>query len=117
MQSSLLKDKPQSDNDAPICPIPPGTSSDDAENYYSGVPSNYIYETVAYIPVWLNDKCFIGTIFSHHGAYRHGVDAEITLSSPRDDEDIVGDYAISGLRRAISVTSGWKIREGDNGMM
>lgn len=117
MQSSLLKDKPQSDNDAPICPIPPGTSSDDAENYYSGVPSNYIYETVAYIPVWLNDKCFIGTIFSHHGAYRHGVDAEITLSSPRDDEDIVGDYTTSGLRRAISVTSGWKIREGDNGMM
>jgi hypothetical protein len=117
MQSNLLKDKPQSDNDAPICPIPPGTSSDDAENYYSGVASNYIYETVAYIPVWLNDKCFIGTIFSHHGAYRHGVDAEITISSPRDDEDIVGDYAISGLRRAISVTSGWKIREGDNGMM
>ncbi|STW32145.1 Uncharacterised protein [Klebsiella michiganensis] len=36
MQSNLLKDKPQSDNDAPICPIPPGTSSDDAENYYSG---------------------------------------------------------------------------------
>jgi hypothetical protein len=116
MQSSLLKDKPQSNIDAPICPIPPGTSADDADNYYSGVASNYIYETVAYIPVWLNDTCFIGTIFSHHGAYRHGVDAEITISSPRDDEDIVGDYTISGLRRAISVTSGWKIREGDNGM-
>ena len=117
MQSSLLKDKPQSDGEAPICPIPPGTSADDAESYYSGVASNYIYETVAYIPVWLNDKCFIGTIFSHHGAYRHGVDAEITISSPRDDEDVVGDYAISGLRHAISVTSGWKNREGDNGMM
>ncbi|TLV23442.1 DUF1176 domain-containing protein [Klebsiella indica] len=117
MQGSLLKDKPQSDSDAPICPIPPGTSSDDANNYYSGVASNYIYETVAYIPVWLNDKCFIGTIFSHHGAYRHGVDAEITISSPRDDEDVVGDYIISGLRRAISVTHSWKIREGDNGMM
>lgn len=117
MQSSLLKDKPQSDSDAPICPIPPGTSADDADSYYSGVASNYIYETVAYIPVWLNEKCFIGTIFSHHGAYRHGVDAEITISSPRDDEEVIGDYTISGLRHAISVTSGWKTREGDNGMM
>lgn len=75
MQGSLLKDRPASDNDAPICPIPPGTSADEADNYYSGVAVNYIYETVAYIPVWLNGKCYIGTIFSHHGAYRHGVDA------------------------------------------
>ncbi|MDR6250755.1 hypothetical protein QE378_003912 [Klebsiella variicola] len=116
MQGSLLKDKPVSDNDAPICPIPPGTSADEADNYYSGVAINYIYETVAYIPVWLNGKCYIGTIFSHHGAYRHGVDAEITLSSPREDEEVIGDYIISGLRHVIAITSGWKTREGDNGM-
>ena len=116
MQGNLLKDKPASDNDAPICPIPPGTSADEADNYYSGVAVNYIYETVAYIPVWLNGKCYIGTIFSHHGAYRHGVDAEITLSSPREDEEVIGDYLISGLRHVISVTSGWKSRQGDNGM-
>ncbi|HHN8693272.1 TPA: hypothetical protein ACRR1C_002295, partial [Klebsiella quasipneumoniae] len=54
--------------------------------------------------------------FSHHGAYRHGVDAEITLSSPREDEEVIGDYLISGLRHVISVTSGWKSRQGDNGM-
>lgn len=117
MQGTLLKDKPQTDSDAPICPIPPGTSSDDADNYYSGIASNYIYETVAYIPVWLNDKCFIGTIFSHHGTYRHGVDAEITISSPREDEEVIGDYTLSGLRHVISAVSGWKIRQGDNGMM
>ena len=116
MQGSLLKDRPASDNDAPICPIPPGTSADEADNYYSGVAVNYIYETVAYIPVWLNGKCYIGTIFSHHGAYRHGVDAEITLSSPREDEEVIGDYLISGLRHVIAITSGWKTREGDNGM-
>lgn len=103
MQGSLLKDKPQTDSDA--------------DNYYSGIPSNYIYETVAYIPVWLNDKCFIGTIFSHHGTYRHGVDAEITISSPREDEEVIGDYTLSGLRHVISAVSGWKIRQGDNGMM
>ncbi|HCM6451608.1 TPA: DUF1176 domain-containing protein [Klebsiella pneumoniae] len=116
MQGSLLKDRPASDNGAPICPIPPGTSADEADNYYSGVAVNYIYETVAYIPVWLNGKCYIGTIFSHHGAYRHGVDAEITLSSPREDEEVIGDYLISGLRHVIAITSGWKTREGDNGM-
>ncbi|WP_306700650.1 DUF1176 domain-containing protein [Klebsiella pneumoniae] len=116
MQGSLLKDRPASDNAAPICPIPPGTSADEADNYYSGVAVNYIYETVAYIPVWLNGKCYIGTIFSHHGAYRHGVDAEITLSSPREDEEVIGDYLISGLRHVIAITSGWKTREGDNGM-
>ncbi|VCV54936.1 hypothetical protein BANRA_05300 [Klebsiella pneumoniae] len=33
MQGSLLKDRPASDNDAPICPIPPGTSADEADNY------------------------------------------------------------------------------------
>lgn len=117
MQGTLLKDKPQTDSDAPICPIPPGTSTDDADNYYSGIASNYIYETVAYIPVWLNDKCFIGTIFSHHGTYRHGVDAELTISSPREDEEVIGDYTLSGLRHVISAVSGWKIRQGDNGMM
>ena len=115
MQGSLLKDRPASDNDAPICPIrraPPLTRRIN----YSGVAVNYIYETVAYIPVWLNGKCYIGTIFSHHGAYRHGVDAEITLSSPREDEEVIGDYLISGLRHVIAITSGWKTREGDNGM-
>ncbi len=66
---------------------------------------------MAYIPVWLNGKCYIGTIFSHHGAYRHGVDAEITLSSPREDEEVIGDYLISGLRHVIAITSGWKSRE------
>jgi hypothetical protein len=117
MQASLLKDKPASDNDEPICPIPPGTTKDDADSYYGGVAGHYTVETVAWIPVWLNDKCFIGTIFSHHGAYRHGVDAILTISSPRDEEDIVGDYDISGVRHAISIISGWKVREGDNGVM
>ncbi|WEF27828.1 DUF1176 domain-containing protein [Klebsiella aerogenes] len=117
MQASLLKDKPAGDNDEPICPIPPGTTKDDADSYYGGVAGHYTVETVAWIPVWLNDKCFIGTIFSHHGAYRHGVDAILTISSPRDEEDIIGDYDISGVRHAISIISGWKVREGDNGVM
>ncbi|MCS5960547.1 hypothetical protein LNP74_15400 [Klebsiella pneumoniae subsp. pneumoniae] len=42
MQGSLLKDRPASDNDAPICPIPPGTSADEADNYYSGVAVNWL---------------------------------------------------------------------------
>lgn len=117
MQGSLLKDKPADDSDEPICPIPPGTAKDDADSYYGGVAGHYTVETVAWIPVWLNDKCFIGTLFSHHGAYRHGVDAILTISSPRDDEEIIGDYDISGVRRALSIISGWKIREGDNGVL
>lgn len=117
MQSNLLKDKKDHAEEGPICPIPPGTSSDEADNYYSGVTSYYVYETVAYIPVWLAGKCFIGTVISHHGAYRHGVDAEIMISSPREDEDLIGGYSISGLRHVISAVSGWKTREGDNGMM
>ena len=117
MQGSLLKDKSADDNDEPICPIPPGTAKDDADSYYGGAAGHYTVETVAWIPVWLNDKCFIGTIFSHHGAYRHGVDAILTISSPRDDEELVGDYDISGKRHAIAITSGWKVREGDNGVM
>ncbi|MCU6319177.1 DUF1176 domain-containing protein [Klebsiella aerogenes] len=117
MQGSLLKDKSADDSDEPICPIPPGTAKDDADSYYGGAAGHYTVETVAWIPVWLNDKCFIGTIFSHHGAYRHGVDAILTISSPRDDEELVGDYDISGKRHAIAITSGWKVREGDNGVM
>ncbi len=75
MQGSLLKDRPASDNDAPICPsrrAPPLT-----RRITTAASPLTISETVAYIPVWLNGKCYIGTIFSHHGAYRHGVDAEI----------------------------------------
>ncbi|STS79539.1 Uncharacterised protein [Klebsiella pneumoniae] len=71
---------------------------------------------MAYIPVWLNGKCYIGTIFSHHGAYRHGVDAEITLSSPREDEEVIGDYLILRTTPRYRHYSGWKTREGDNGM-
>ncbi len=63
MQGSLLKDKSSDDSDEPICPIPPGTAKDDADSYYGGAAGHYTVETVAWIPVWLNDKCFIGTIF------------------------------------------------------
>jgi hypothetical protein len=62
-------------------------------------------------------KCFIGTVISHHGAYRHGVDAEITMSSPREDEDIIGDYSYPDCAALSLPSSGWKTREGDNGMM
>lgn len=115
MQGSLLKDRPASDNDAPICPIPPGTS-DEADNYYSGVAVNYIYETVAYIPVWLNGKCYISAPFQPSWRLSPRRGCGNTLSSPREDEEVIGDYLISGLRHVIAITSGWKTREGDNGM-
>ncbi|STV29568.1 Uncharacterised protein [Klebsiella pneumoniae subsp. ozaenae] len=41
---------------------------------------------------------------------------KLPWSSPREDEEVIGDYLISGLRHVIAITSGWKTREGDNGM-
>lgn len=117
MQNHLLKDLPPDQPAGAICPVPEGISAEDAEWYSSGVAGHYTIETVALIPVWLNEKCYIGTVFSHHGYYHHGVDAEIVLSSPAEEGEIVGGYAISGLRQVTSVTSAWRSREGDNGIL
>lgn len=117
MQDHLLKDLPLDQPDTAICPVPEGISAEDAEWYSSGVAGHYTIETVALIPVWLNEKCYIGTVFSHHGFYKHGVDAEVVLSSPAGKGDIVGGYAISGLRQATSIKSDWQFREGDNGAL
>ncbi|MFC0227256.1 DUF1176 domain-containing protein [Serratia aquatilis] len=116
MQKNLLKDQKIGQTNPPICPVPPGTSPEDAERYSMSIPLHYAYESVAKIPVWLDGKCYIGTVASHFGHYNHGVDAEITLLSPEKDEDIVGGYAITGLRSVTSVSSGYKKREGDNGV-
>ncbi|CBG89917.1 DUF1176 domain-containing protein [Citrobacter rodentium] len=117
MQDHLLKDLPPDQPDTAICPVPEGISAEDAEWYYSGLAGHYTIETVALVPVWLNEKCYIGTVFSHHGFYDHGVDAEVVLSSPAEKGDIVGGYAISGLRQATSIKSDWQFREGDNGAL
>ncbi|WP_213134685.1 DUF1176 domain-containing protein [Citrobacter sp. FP75] len=116
MQDHLFKDQSSDQQTGPVCPIPPGTSAENAANYSTGIALHYVYESVAWIPVWLNDKCYIGTVASHHGYYRNGVDAEITLSSPDEENDVIGGYAISGLRHVTSVKSSWKQRESDNGV-
>ncbi|UNK61034.1 DUF1176 domain-containing protein [Buttiauxella ferragutiae] len=117
MQDHLLKDMAADQKVPPICPIPPGTSAKEAESYHRGVPLHYAFESVAYIPVWLNEKCYIGTVASHHGSYNKGVGAEIAISSPREGEESVNGYYISGLRHVTSVKSGWKARAGDNGVL
>jgi len=117
MQKHLLKDQPPGQVTAPICPIPPGTSPEDAEGYSMGTALHYAYEAVAYIPVWLNGHCYIGTVASHFGYYHNGVDAEISLMAPQKDVEFVAGYAISGLRSITSVTSGVKKRTGDNGAL
>lgn len=117
MQQHLLKDRPAGQVNTAICPVPAGTSPEDAESYSMGTALHYAYEAVAYIPVWINDHCYIGTVASHFGAYGHGVDAEISLSSPEKDSEFVAGYAISGPRSITSVTSGYKQRVGDNGAL
>lgn len=115
MQKHLLKDRPAEQVNAAICPVPPGTSPEDAERYSMGTALHYAFEPVAYIPVWLEGRCYIGTVASHFGAYSHGVDAEISLSSTEQDSEFVAGYAISGPRSITSVSSGYKQRTGDNG--
>ncbi|MTH47107.1 DUF1176 domain-containing protein [Intestinirhabdus alba] len=117
MQDRLLKDLPPDQPATAICPIPKGTSAEEAERYYSGVAGHYTIETVALIPVWLHEQCYIGTVFSHYGFYSAGVDATVVLKSPREEEDIIGSYAISGLRYVSSIKSSRAYREGDNGVM
>lgn len=89
----------------PICPIPTGTSSEDAENYRSGIAGNYTTQPIAAIPVWLNGTCFIGSVESYFGRGEL-----MTISSPKDLE-ILGTYSITGLRHIKSIKSGWKSRE------
>ena len=117
MQKHLLKDQQPGQVNAAICPVPAGTSAEDTERYSMGTALHYAYEAVAYIPIWLNGHCYIGTVASHFGAYSHGVDAEISLSSPEPDSEFIAGYAISGLRSITSVTRGYKQRTGDNGAL
>ncbi|EFF0768659.1 hypothetical protein CCF10_004571 [Escherichia fergusonii] len=42
-------------------------AADYGDNYRFGKPLHYAFERVAVIPVWLNNKYYIGTVASHHG--------------------------------------------------
>ncbi|WP_337264500.1 MULTISPECIES: DUF1176 domain-containing protein [unclassified Serratia (in: enterobacteria)] len=116
MQRNLFTEQPVGQINPPICPVPPGTSPEEAERYSMGFPLHYSYEPVAKIPVWLNGHCYIGTVASSFGHYNHGVYGEIILLSPEKDEESIGGYTVTGLRKVTSVTSGYKEREGDNGV-
>ena len=109
MQSMLLQNQQASDGVSPICPIPTGTLQEDADNYSSGIAGNYTSEPVAAIPVWVNGECLIGSVESYFGRGEF-----ITLVSPKD-QDIVGEYSVTGTRHVASIKSEWILREGDNG--
>lgn len=109
MQSMLVHNQQASDGVSPICPIPTGTLQEDADNYSSGIAGNYTSEPVAAIPVWVNGECLIGSVESYFGRGEF-----ITLVSPKD-QDIVGEYSVTGTRHVASIKSEWILREGDNG--
>lgn len=109
MQSMLVHNQQASDGVSPICPIPAGTLQEDADNYSSGIAGNYTSEPVAAIPVWINGECLIGSVESYFGRGEF-----ITLVSPKD-QDIVGEYSVTGTRHVASIKSEWILREGDNG--
>lgn len=111
MQSMLLQNQQASDGVSPICPIPAGTLQEDADNYSSGIAGNYTSEPVAAIPVWVNGECLIGSVESYFGRGEF-----ITLVSPKD-QDIVGEYSVTGTRHVASIKSEWILREGDNGAL
>ncbi|GIZ18463.1 DUF1176 domain-containing protein [Citrobacter europaeus] len=109
MQSMLVHNQQASDGVSPICPIPAGTLREDADNYSSGIAGHYTSESVAAIPVWVNGECLIGSVESYFGRGEF-----ITLVSPKD-QDIVGEYSVTGTRHVASIKSEWNLREGDNG--
>lgn len=111
MQSMLVHNQQASDGVSPICPIPAGTLQEDADNYSSGIAGNYTSEPVAAIPVWVNGECLIGSVESYFGRGEF-----ITLVSPKD-QDIVGEYSVTGTRHVASIKSEWILREGDNGAL
>lgn len=115
MQENLLGKKNTERDNTSICPIPVGTLPEDIERYSMGMAHHYTYEVVANIPIWLDGHCYIGSITSHFGYYNDGIEAEIVFWSPENDTGISGSYAMTGLRKVISVTSSYKKREGDNG--
>ncbi|POT57058.1 DUF1176 domain-containing protein [Citrobacter amalonaticus] len=95
---------------APICPVPPATSPEEADSYSMGIAGTYVTQHVADIPIWLNGECFIGTVESYFGRGE-----TLDLTSPKDRDSIIGGYSISGLRRVTAIQSEWRHREGDNG--
>lgn len=101
-----------------ICPVPEGTDSKQSEAYYYGRPLHYSLELVNRIPVWMNSKCYVGTVAGYFGRYdsKEGIALELAIDSPRQNEDNSGGYTFSGLRQVISVTTDRAARTGDNGI-
>ncbi|MDZ7320813.1 hypothetical protein N4G41_04105 [Kosakonia sacchari] len=100
-----LKKQKEEQEQEPICPVPAGTSSEDAAHYKTEIAGSYLTQPVAVIPVWLNGTCFIGSLESYFGRGEL-----MTISSPKD-LNILGTYSITGLRHIKSIKSEWKSRE------
>lgn len=109
MQNTLLQNQQASDSASSICPIPAGTLPEEADNYSTGIAGHYTSEPVTVIPVWVDGECLIGSVDSYFGRGEF-----ITLLSPKD-QDIVGEYSVTGTRHVTSIKSDWIPREGDNG--
>ena len=102
----------------PICPVPAGTSEDDAEAYRSFGPGHYSFEIVADFPVQKDGVCHIGRLMDWYGSYdgKEGLGADLVVRRANAPESDPVTYSVRGKRKATAVTTSVKPVEGDNGI-
>ena len=91
----------------PLCPPPPGTSEDDAQQYLSYGVSHYSFEVVGDMPIQWRGECHLGRLVDWFGRYQRpkGLVAQLWMKRPASDND-ERTFAIEGRRSLRRVEFG-----------
>lgn len=113
VQQAIARGKSLRAEDAPVCPVPPGTPADAADLYSAGRPVIYA-EQVALLPAWHDGACYVGTLINlYYYSAESGIEGFLTFDSPRNDNTAPAGYTLSGTRRITGIEDGWKAYASD----
>lgn len=91
-------------NEQPICPIPKDASPDTADQYYGYGPGHYTFEIVGNVPVWLENRCYLGQLINWFGSYSKDdrLYAQLQYREPISDDFSRDQYVEVHGRRTMT---------------
>jgi uncharacterized protein len=95
------------DSDIPLCPVPAGTSQDDAAAYHGMGPGHYALQIVGDFPVWFGKQCSIGRLVNWFGSYGpDGLYAQLWVKNPASHDDSQETFQVNGRRSVVKLETG-----------
>ena len=100
-----------------VCPVPPSLSQNEAGFYGRSPVPGYEVQAIGDIPVWIDEQCYVGGVYSHFGDYspKEGVDIMLYVYSPQQDGELKGDISVFGKREVVAIERARGAVQGDNG--